>query len=113
VLNPHIQHAIMMADNYQMNGEYDQAIQLYDEIIKIDPFNVNALMNKANALDHMGNHTEALTWYDSALNIDPDNAETWYNKGVTLKKTGSDTEGLFCIRKGIALAMGDCIENSE
>jgi len=113
VLDPHIQHTLIRADNHHMNGEYDYAIELYDQIIKIDPHNVHAHINKANVLDHMGKHAEALMWYDSALDIDPGNAETWYNKGVTLKKTGAHDEGLVCIKKGITLAMGDNIENAE
>jgi len=111
VLDPHIKHTLFTADNYQINGEYDHAIRLYDEIIKIDPNNVHACLNKANVLDYMGKHEEALMWYNSALDLDPGNAEIWYNKGVTLKKTGMHNEGLMCIQKGINLAMGDNIEN--
>jgi len=109
VLDPHVRHILCKADDCQMKGEFENAIKLYDEVIRIQPENISALVNKANVLDYLGNHSEAIAWYNSALDIDPDNAEIWYNKGTTLKKTGNEEEALVCISNGISLAMGNCI----
>ena len=45
---------------------------------------MNALFDKGNALDNLGNHTQAIQYYDKALDIDPNNIDTLINKGVAL-----------------------------
>jgi tetratricopeptide (TPR) repeat protein len=106
-VNPLIECVLRDATDCQMNGEYETALRLYDEIIGKEPHNARALHNKANVLDMMGEYSEALRCYDEALECDPYNAELWYNKGVTLKKMGSLDEGTSHIRKGLSLSFGD------
>lgn len=106
-LDPSIECSLRDAHNCKMAGDYQLALNLYNQVIENDPANARALHQKANVLDLMGNYSDAIRCYDSALDCDPQNAETWYNKGMTLRKTGQHEEGLDHIRKGISLAMGD------
>ncbi|MDD1727909.1 MAG: tetratricopeptide repeat protein [Methanospirillum sp.] len=105
-IDPEIENALRDAHNYKMAGDYNLALNMFNEIIEKDPANARALHHKANVLDLMGKYTDALSCYNSALECDPYNAEIWYNKGMTLRKTGSHEEGLEHIRKGISMAMG-------
>ena len=52
-------------------GKYEEAIEWYDKVLKIDPNDVNALNNKGLALNNLGKYQEAIEWYDKALEIDP------------------------------------------
>lgn len=106
-LNPDVECALRDAQNCKMAGDYQLALNRYNEIISNDPSNIRALHHKANVLDLMGNYSEAIDCYDSALECDPHDAEVWYNKGMTLRKVGKHEEGLAHIKKGISLAMGD------
>lgn len=106
-LDPNIECALRDAHNCKMAGDYQLALNLFNQVIESDPSNARALHHKANVLDLMGNHSEAIKCYDSALECDPFNAELWYNKGMTLRKLGQHEEGIEHIRKGISLAMGD------
>ncbi|WP_245920436.1 tetratricopeptide repeat protein [Methanospirillum stamsii] len=106
-MNPNVECALRDAQNCKMAGDYQLALNLYNDIISNDPSNARALHHKANVLDLMGNHTEAIRCYDSALECDPYDAEIWYNRGMTLRKIGQHEEGLENIKKGISLAMGD------
>jgi tetratricopeptide (TPR) repeat protein len=106
-LEPLIESSLRNAHTCKMNGEYDAALRLYDEIIEKQPDNSRAWHSKGNVLDLMGVYSDAIQCYDTALECDPLNAELWYNKGVTLKKMGSHEDGVFHIRKGLSLSVGD------
>jgi tetratricopeptide (TPR) repeat protein len=47
-------------------GNYLKAISFFDLALKIDPGNVQILMNKGFALEELGNPEEAQKYYDAA-----------------------------------------------
>ena len=53
------------------NAEYDKAIIQFDNILKIDPNNIDALYNKGNTLSKVGKFNEAIQYYVQVLNLDP------------------------------------------
>ena len=68
-----------------------------DALLKLDPANLEAYHEKANALSNMGRHAESLLLYDKALEMDP--AEDDYpfallNKGQALTSLGRYGEAL-------------------
>jgi tetratricopeptide (TPR) repeat protein len=75
-------------------GEIEDALQLYDEILKVDPTHIAALNYKGLALASLGNYEEAIQWYDKVLNIDPTNISALNNKGVSLYNLGNYEEAI-------------------
>lgn len=65
-------------------GKYEEAIQAYDEALKINPQNANVWNNKGTALRNLGKDDEAIKAYGEALKIDPQFAIAWDNKGNAL-----------------------------
>ncbi|MCX6677431.1 MAG: tetratricopeptide repeat protein [Methanothrix sp.] len=65
-------------------GKYDEAIQAYEEAIRLGPNYAKAWNNKGIALDNQGKHGEAIKAYDEAIRLDPNDADAWNNKGTTL-----------------------------
>jgi Flp pilus assembly protein TadD len=65
-----------------------KVILQYDKALAIDPKNVRALDNKANALSDLGNYTQAIQQHDKALAIDPNDFKTLNDKGITLDRLG-------------------------
>jgi|TARA_B100000315_G_scaffold6008_1_gene6020 tetratricopeptide (TPR) repeat protein len=57
-------------------GKFKEAIICYNEVLKIDPKDIDALNNKGIALGKLGKLDEAITCYDEASKIDPEYAET-------------------------------------
>jgi tetratricopeptide (TPR) repeat protein len=49
---------------------------------------INALIEKGNALGSLGNYTEAISYYDKVLAIDPKDVNALYNKGNALYSLG-------------------------
>lgn len=65
-------------------GEIEDALELYDEILKVNPTHIHALNYKGLALASLGHYEEAIQWYDKVLNIDPNDKDAKYNKGIAL-----------------------------
>ncbi len=70
------------------SGNYPQALNLFDEILEVDPGNVNALIGKAVAYRRSGKPQEALNCLDLVLRIQPTNASALLNRGNLLLGTG-------------------------
>ena len=73
-----------------LKQEYTRLLEQEDKILKHDPKNVNALLNKGCALANLNREEEALTTADIALNIDPDNINILSNKAYIAKLLGLD-----------------------
>ena len=56
---------------YFGQSEYDKAISQFDQILKTDPNNVDALYYKGNTFSQTGKFNEAIPFYEKVLNLDP------------------------------------------
>jgi Flp pilus assembly protein TadD len=86
------------ADAAYDRGDIQQAIQLYEKLIKIDPDSVAARTNLGVALAHVGRYRDAIAQYEEALNLAPDSqvvrlnlALAWY-KQAEFEKAASELE---------------------
>jgi tetratricopeptide (TPR) repeat protein len=72
-------------------GRPQEAIEVYDKALALDPSNKDALNNKGNALSALGRHQEAIEVYDKALEI-PDalsNSSTTHVEGLGDQHVGN------------------------
>jgi len=94
------------ANELMNNGNFDQAVQLYDKVIGTSPTCAMAHQNKGNCLDQLGKLNDAVQCYNAAIEIDPYDAESWFNKSITLRKLGKPMDASRCAERAIDLAMG-------
>ncbi|WP_319580689.1 tetratricopeptide repeat protein [uncultured Methanospirillum sp.] len=102
ITNPYTEITMHQALEMQMAGNYEKALEMYDQVLQMEPAHAGAHHAKGNTYDLMGRYNEAISCYDSALECDPFNSETWYNKGVTLRKMGCDDESAECMIQGVS-----------
>jgi len=74
------------------SGNYGKALSLFDDILEVEPSNVNALIGKAVAYRRSGKPQEALNCLDLVLGVQPSNAAALLNCGNILLEEG-DMEG--------------------
>ncbi len=74
------------------SGNYPQALHLFDDILEVEPGNVNALIGKAVAYRRSGKPNEALNCLDMVLHYQPTNASAVLNRGHLLEEKG-DLDG--------------------
>jgi tetratricopeptide (TPR) repeat protein len=83
---------ISHGNNYQMSGEYRNALSFYDQALmtKIDSneMKIIALSGKGSALISLGEYDKALEQYDLALDLEPNNIDLLKKKAFTLAQLG-------------------------
>jgi predicted TPR repeat methyltransferase len=75
-------------------GQPQQAIELIDQALAIEPANAAAWSNRGNALLELKRYPDALKSYDRALAINPRHAEALHNRGLTLHTLDRTEEAL-------------------
>src|SRR5437660_2234444 len=91
------------ANNLFDKGQYQDAVFYYDKAITINPTNINALYNKALALDRLGKVNEAILSYDKVLTISPNDTDTLNNEGLDLTLLGRYNDSLSFFNKLLAI----------
>ena len=87
------------AKDHFLNGEYRQAIAIYEEILKNQPDNNLALKMKGLALSNLSEHTSALKQFHQALRINPSDVTTLTAMGVSFGSLGEYQEALIYFNK--------------
>ena len=73
-------------DQYLKQQYYTQALQAYEEALRMDPRNFYAWNGKGTALYNQGNYRKAFDAYQHATEIDPSNAVVWVSAGLVLHR---------------------------
>ncbi|HQE97896.1 MAG TPA: tetratricopeptide repeat protein, partial [Methanothrix sp.] len=72
-------------------GKYDEAIQAYDEVIRLDPSYADAWKKKAAALSAIGRYDESNQAFNEALNISNRKGDSISNGRRSEELDGSST----------------------
>ncbi len=73
-------------DQYLQQRQYSQALQAYEEVLRLDRLNFHAWNGKGTALYKQGNYRKALEAYQRATEIEPSNAVTWVSAGLAFNR---------------------------
>lgn len=65
-----------------LNKQYDKAVTIYQEALRIEPKAVDAWERLGASYDKLKQYDKALTAYQEAVRIKPDYPYAWYNLGV-------------------------------
>ena len=84
-------------------GNYEEAVGIYDQALSLDPGNYLAWELKGLALRGLGKYDEALSCFDKAISIDSNRDEAWKDKGETLYIMGQYQEAVNCFDKAIQI----------
>ena len=66
--------------------QFAQALQAYEEALRIEPRNFHAWNGKGTALYSQGNYKKAYDAYQRAIEIDADNPVVWVSAGLSLNR---------------------------
>src|ERR1035437_5725205 len=73
---------------YYERGQYDRAIQDYNQAIKFNPKYADALFNRGNTYQVKGQYDRAIQNYDQAIKLNPNHAGAYYNRSLAKKQKG-------------------------
>lgn len=73
-------------NHYYKSKQYEEAVKMYELVLKNDKHNVNALYNLGNAYYHLQRFPDAILYYEKARKIEPDNKYILQNITLTNNK---------------------------
>ncbi len=88
---------------HQNNNNLDEAMQLYEMALELNPDFSNAYNNIGVIYDIKADYENAMRYYDLAIEKDPNSYIGWYNRGYTFLKQDELDQGLTAIDKSISL----------
>lgn len=90
-------------DQYLRQQQYSQALQIYEEVLRMDPRNFHAWNGKGTALYNQGNYRKALDAYQRATDMDPNNAIVWVSAGLTLNRLQRHQQALVHFERALSI----------
>src|SRR6266436_4016609 len=74
---------------YYEKRNYNQAIQDYDQAIRLNPSHASAFSNRGVAYASKGDYDRAIENYDEAIRLNPNHADAFSNRGVAYGRKGN------------------------
>ena len=84
---------------YMSLGEYQKAINDYDQAIAINPKDAMVFCNRGFAYANLGEHQKAINDYDQAIAINPKDARSFYNRGLSYRKLEKEEKAIKDFKK--------------
>ena len=91
------------AINFYENKEYDKAKKVCEDILDIQPDDLNATNLLAILNFHNKDFVQSIKFFEKAIEINPNISETYNNLGNVLKELGKHEEAKDCFLKSIKL----------
>ena len=87
--------------NLMADEKLDDAIEIFEQALRIEPDNIEVLMKLGYARFHLEDHNDALKVYDKILEIDVTNPEAWNLKGLVHYEQKKYAQALDAVNKAI------------
>jgi len=87
--------------NLMADEKLEDASQIFEQVLRIDPDNVDALLKLGYARFHLEDYSDALRVYDKILDIDVTNAEAWNLKSLVHYEQKQYAKALDSVEKAI------------
>lgn len=107
-----IEDNLQDAQKLQYFGKYNQALQVYDAILQIEPDNPIVLKNKGYLLNEHGKYDEALITFYSMLNFYPNNSDSLTGIGIALSNLGEYNSAIYFFEKATSLEPTNTLAHS-
>ena len=92
-----------LANKYLEDGDYDEALQIFDEVLVENPQYKEAHLAKAITLLQMGRLDASREAFDRAIGLDDDYAQAYADRGIMNDRAGQYEAALHDYRKALKL----------
>ena len=86
-----------------LNGRHNEAVEAYNIVLKLNPNDVETLINKSSAFNELKEHDLSLKTADEAIKVDPLMPEAWINKGTALSNLNLFEESINAYKEACRL----------
>ena len=99
--NPLIKSSLDQAVSLHQSGELQQAAQIYEQIITVDPENADAFHLLGVIASQLGNRETAIDLIARAIELKPSRSSFHYNLGKAFQEEGREEEAELSYRRAI------------
>jgi Flp pilus assembly protein TadD len=85
---------LQKALHYHRQGKFNQAIQMYQQVLKVKPYHRNALFNLASAYIHLTAYSEAYPLLKKLRSFNPGNPDVLINLAIVEIGSGKSADAL-------------------
>jgi tetratricopeptide (TPR) repeat protein len=101
-----VQGAIDQGMRYSEAGRYDQALQAFDQALKLKPNDPAIITYKATVYYAKGNHAQAMQMCEQALKLNPNFGRAYYQRGMIYEKQEKYDQAVADLQKAKSLGHG-------
>ncbi len=101
--DPRLHKQLNQAITAHQEGRLARALELYRQVLKADPKNLNALQNLGILYGQSGRFEEALTQFTKASAVEPHNVSMHYNRAKALQELDRYEQALASYNQALAL----------
>lgn len=98
-----IQDLLVLGSAYYYMQQYEEAKNVYDKILNLNPNDPDTLNNRGAIYSKLGRYDEALADYNRSLELRPDDPNTIYNRGLAYYKLERYDEALADYNRSLEL----------
>ncbi|MEX6687677.1 tetratricopeptide repeat protein [Danxiaibacter flavus] len=96
-----------LASLYNSTGKNDEALNLLNMAIKVEPRSSHLYYSLALLQAEMNDYNSAVNNFAKAIELDKSNPRLYYNYGLMLNKTGNKKQAVVILRQGLKLSPQD------
>jgi tetratricopeptide (TPR) repeat protein len=101
-----VQSAIDQGIKHSQSGRYDQALQAFDQALKLKPNDPALITYKATVYYAKGNNAQAVQLCEQALKVNPNFGRAYYQRGMIYEKQEKFDQALADLKKAKSLGYG-------
>ena len=103
LLNKELVELFLKANDCLDDENFLEAVEFYDLILKIDPINISALIDKGVTLQILGRIKLSIRSFDKALELSPKNIDALINKGSALHLSEQYFDAIVCYDEALKI----------
>lgn len=93
----------VLGDTYYEEGKYHEAIEAYNEFLKLKPRHVKTIYNRGRSYEEIGEHEKAIEDYNEVLRLDARNTNALLSLGQEMYRIGEFQSSVFYCEKVIEI----------
>ena len=101
-----VQSYIDQGIKHSQSGRYDQALQAFDQALKLKPNDPALITYKATVYYAKGNNAQAIQMCEQALKLNPNFGRAYYQRGMIYDKQEKYDQALADLKKAKSLGYG-------
>ena len=99
--------------DHARSGEYQQAIDEFDQTIRLDSNNAKAYYNRGLVHAHLGKSQQALEDFNQTIRLDPNNGAVYFSRGHVYYDLGKKDRACDDWRKACDLGLCDGLTQAK